>query len=146
MSASVIVVDLDGTLCNVDHRRPLVTGKHRDYDAFHAKLSDDPVNEWCKRLILAMHGTGYDVALVSARPKKYEFATRQWLTKNEVPFTMLYLLREDGSDTPDQEIKTAWARDFGLENILFWVDDRKKVVDAIRSLGVTVLQCVEGAY
>lgn len=141
-----IVIDLDGTLSDCQARRPLVTGKSRDYDSFHERLSFDPVNEWCKSLMQSMHDSGYNIAIVSARPKKCEIQTRAWLIKHEIPFTMLYLLRENGSNTPDQEIKVQWLKDYGVENVLFWVDDRLKVVQAIRQEGVTVLHCAEGIY
>lgn len=146
MNPTTCVFDLDGTLANVDHRRHLVTGKHRDYPGFHALISTDPVNDWCRRLMQTMYAQGYDIAIVSARPEKYEMETRAWLIKHSVPFTALYLLRQNESDAPDQEIKVAWLKSYGIENVLFWVDDRAKVVRAIRSEGVTVLHCAEGEY
>ena len=144
-AASTVVFDLDGTLADCGWRRHLVTGAHRDYAKFHAGIPDDPVNEWCRRLIRSMYTVGHYVVLVSARPKEHEFATRRWLEKHAVPFKALYLLRSDGS-TPDAELKTAWAKDFGVESILFVVDDRKKVADAWRALGLVCLHCAEGDY
>lgn len=94
----------------------------------------------------SLYYSGYEIAVVSARPKQYEVQTRAWLLKNEVPFTSLDLLRENEDSTPDQEIKVAWLRGYGAENILLWVDDRLKVVDAIRREGITVLHCAEGKY
>lgn len=141
-----VVVDLDGTLSDCSSRRRLVTGKHRDYVAFHNLLGSDPVNKWCSRLMSSMHHSGYAVVIVSARPKSCEKQTLAWLIKNEVAFDSLQLLRIEGSNTPDQEIKVAWLKSYGAENILFWVDDRAKVVRAIRETGVTVLHCADGDY
>lgn len=146
MNPTTCVFDLDGTLSDCSSRRHFVTGKHRDYEAFHALLSQDPVNLWCRRLMRSLYYSGYEIAVVSARPKQYEVQTRAWLLKNEVPFTSLDLLRENEDSTPDQEIKVAWLRGYGAENILLWVDDRLKVVDAIRREGITVLHCAEGRY
>lgn len=146
MNPSTIVVDLDGTLANVDHRRHLVMGKHRDYAAFHALIPTDPVNEWCKHLIQGMYTSGYDVAIVSARPLKYETVTRAWLEKNNIPFTSLYLLRQNEDSTPDEEIKRTWLKGFGKEDVFFVVDDRAKVVKMWREEGLTVLHCAEGKY
>lgn len=143
---STVVFDLDGTLADCSARRHLVTGKNRDYDAFHARIAQDPINRWCKILINTFEVRGYDIAIVSARPKKYESQTRQWLAIHDVAYHWLHLLRENEDSTPDQEIKVAWLKKFGPENILFWVDDRLKVVKAIRECGVTVLHCAEGAY
>lgn len=140
-----IVVDLDGTLCNVDHRRHLVSGKKRDYEAFHALLDQDPINGWCRRLTTGMYAMGYDIVLVSARPQSCEKATRAWLERNGVHFHALYLLRPDGDSTPDQELKRAWLNHYGKEQILFVVDDRAKVVRMWREEGLTALQCADWA-
>lgn len=146
MIPSTIVIDLDGTLANVDHRRHLVTGKHRDYNAFHALIATDPVNEWCKALIDGMYDRHFNVEIVSARPYKYEATTRLWLQKHNVRFTNLNLLRPDGTNTPDQELKRDWVRKYGKEKILFVVDDREKVAKMWREEGLTVLHCAEGKY
>lgn len=136
-----IVIDLDGTLANVDHRRHLVSGKHRNYEAFHALLGQDPPNDWCVSIMRHFWNMGHEVAIVSARPKSCETATRAWLEKHGVKFNGLYLLRPDGDSTPDQELKRSWLQSYGKDQILFVVDDRQKVVDMWRSEGLTCLQC-----
>lgn len=146
ISPSTIVVDLDGTLANVDHRRHLVMGKHRDYEAFHKLIPFDPVNMWCKQLMKSMYQLGLPCIIVSARPQKYESATRSWLEKHSVPFTGLALLRPDDDSTPDQELKRTWLRNYGKEDVLFVIDDRAKVVAMWREEGMTALHCAEGKY
>lgn len=136
-----IVCDLDGTLANVDHRRHLVSGKKRDYEAFHGLLHLDPANEWCLAILETFYRNGYEVVLVSARPKKYEPQTLKWLEKNCAKYSQLNLLRPDNDSTPDQELKRAWLKRYGPENILFVIDDRQKVVDMWREEGLTCLQC-----
>jgi len=136
-----IVIDLDGTLANVEHRRHLVAGKKRDYEAFHASLYADPVNYWCRAIMKNFHWANYSVQIVSARPKSVEISTREWLRKNLVVFNGLNLLRPDGDSTPDQELKRAWLHAYGKERILFVIDDRQKVVDMWRAEGLTCLQC-----
>ena len=143
-----IVIDLDGTLANVEHRRHLVAGKKRDYEAFHAKLGEDPVNEWCAEIVRRFHYKNdqgpfdeISVVLVSARPKSAQADTLAWLKKNYVPFDALFCLRPDGDSTPDQELKRAWLHAYGKERILFVIDDRQKVVDMWRAEGLTCLQC-----
>lgn len=136
-----IVVDLDGTLSDCSARRYLVEGKHRDYEAFHARLGEDPPNNWCRTLLKAMNNFCW-IILVSARPKKYTGATHSWLLHHHVQFDELHLLREEGDSTPDQELKRAWLRALPeRERILFVVDDRQKVVDMWREEGMTCLQC-----
>lgn len=136
-----IIIDLDGTLSNVAHRRHFVQGKRRNYEAFHALLGSDPVNEWCKAIMRQFWHGGYEVIIVSARPASYEAPTRKWLEANGVAFNALYLLHSDNDNTPDQELKKAWLTKYGKENILFIIDDRQKVVDMWRAEGLVCLQC-----
>jgi len=136
-----IVIDLDGTLADVRHRRHLVAGKKRDYAAFHAKLSEDTANDWCVELIRSFLANGLLVVIVSARPESCEAATRKWLERHGIPYHRLHLLRPDGDSTPDQDLKRNWLYSYGKDRILFVVDDRQKVVDMWRAEGVTCLQC-----
>lgn len=142
-----IVIDLDGTLSNCDHRRHLVQGKKRDYEAFHAKIGEDPVNEWCAMLMERMsvdpecEGSGYKIIIVSARPWSATVETRRWLLKNHVVYDSLFLLRTDGDSTPDQDLKREWLHSYGKDRILFVVDDRSRVVKMWREEGLVCLQC-----
>lgn len=146
MTPDTVVVDLDGTLSDGRARYHLVRGKHRDYAAFHARLGEDPVNEWCKKLIWQMRSDedGHyltRVVLVSARPKSVIKDTGEWLEKHNIYVDEIYLLREDGDSTPDHELKREWLHMYGKSRILFVVDDRQKVVDMWREEGVVCLQC-----
>jgi hypothetical protein len=138
-----VVFDLDGTMCDPSARRHLVEGNHRDYDAFHARLEDDPVNRWCSELAASVSMGGYLVALVSARPKRYKAATVRHLKANDIGFDSLFLVRDDHDDTPDQELKRRWLMKYGKHRILFVVDDRPKVVRMWREEGMTCLHCAD---
>lgn len=146
MNKDTVVIDLDGTLSDGTGRYHLVKGKHRDYEAFHAKLGEDPVNPPIAALMRAMVLT-HTVVCVSARPAKYREATIAWLEKNSLArdFHALFLLRQENDNTPDQELKRAWLHAYGKERVLFTVDDRQKVVDMWREEGITCLQCAAWA-
>lgn len=136
-----VVIDMDGTLANVDHRRHWVQGKKRNYEAFHAELSNDPVNEAIASLMEGMGRVDMEIVIVSARPESLFEPTVAWLAKNEIHYDSLRLLRPDGDSTPDQELKRAWLYRYGKDRILFVVDDRSKVVKMWRDEGLTCLQC-----
>ena len=139
-----IVVDLDGTLADVEHRRRFITGKKKDWKKFHEECVNDPPNEWCVRLILAMRIAGCKVEVVSARSQEVEALTRQWLERTfagDVSGLNLVLLRAGGSFAHDVDLKRGWLRRFGKERILFAVDDRRRVVDMWREEGLVCLQC-----
>lgn len=136
-----IVIDLDGTLSDPAARRHLVLGKKRDYKAFHARIAEDPINEWCKKIMDWAYATGYEIAIVSARPAKLENVTRAWLEKHGVRFTSIYLLRPEDDSTPAVELKRAWLKRYGAPSILFAVDDDSRLVKMWREEGVVCLQC-----
>ena len=139
---NVVVVDLDGTLANVEHRVHMLKGDRPDWDAFFKACIRDTPNDWCVRLIEHFAGT-YDVMIVSARSKVVEEETREWLV-NLFPDMLgieLVMLREAGDNTPDVTLKKAWLDRFGKSRILFVVDDRQRVVNMWREEGLTCLQC-----
>jgi hypothetical protein len=139
-----VVVDLDGTLADVGHRRRFIAGPRKDWKRFHEACKDDPPVEWCVRLVKALRAAGYAIELVSGRSQAVEKQTREWLERvfeGDVSRMNLVLLRPHGSMTKDTELKREWLRAFGKHRVLFAVDDRKRVVDMWRQEGVVCLQC-----
>lgn len=138
-----VVVDLDGTLANVDHRTHLVRREKPDWDAFYEACDKDTPNKWCVALIMAMVYSGVNVVIVSARRQTEEAKTREWLDKtfHTKGLFGLELLREPNNHEPDTVLKKRWLDGFGKENVLFVVDDRQRVVDMWRAEGLTCLQC-----
>lgn len=143
----LIVVDLDGTLANIDHRVPLVTRDRPDWDAFNMACGDDKPNRWCVKLINEMAPAyGIRLVIVSARSKVVEQETKDWLNNHVTAFfngdVELFMLREAGDTTEDVALKMRWLKEVagGPAAVLFAVDDRQKVVDAWRAAGVTCLQ------
>lgn len=145
MNQKCIIVDLDGTLANVDHRINLVRRKKKWFDKFYDLCDKDKINEWCRRLIQGMVREGVEVKIVSARPERLFIKTGEWLIENGVsPVRVsLHLLRKDNDFTKDQELKRAWLNSGVVKkkDILFVVDDRQRVVDMWREEGLVCLQC-----
>jgi FMN phosphatase YigB (HAD superfamily) len=138
---SVVVVDLDGTLANLDHRVPMVTAEAVDWDAFYKASVNDTPNEWCVSLILSM-ASRFRVIILTARSKIVEKETREWLEALFPPYyAELVMLREPKDHTPDLELKRRWLKKFGKDQILFVVEDRQRVVDMWREEGLVCLQC-----
>lgn len=138
-----VVVDLDGTLANVEHRRHLVRGRRRNFTAFHEACVHDTPNAWCVRLVEAMRAAGHPIKIVSGRSQHVQAQTLEWLGKvfKSLDRIDLVLLAPRGTSRPDTELKRDWLRAFGKENVLFAVDDRARVVRMWRDEGVVCLQC-----
>ncbi len=136
-----IIVDLDGTLADIGHRRHHVQQKPKDWQAFFEGMELDPINSWCRTLMLAMHKEGFRIAIVSGRPDSYERQIREWLMKYSIPYESLHL-RRDKDFRPDDIVKREILhRNFNKEDILFVVDDRESVVRMWREEGLVCLQC-----
>ena len=138
---NTVVVDLDGTLANIDHRAHLVKKDAPEWDKFYSSCDKDTPNSWCVELMRAMQTAGFTVIILSARRDTTLSKTKAWLRYHAIPHSQLILLRKGNESTPDTVLKKAWLDSYGKENVLFVVDDRQKVVDAWRSNGVTCLQC-----
>lgn len=139
-SPDTIVIDLDGTLADIDHRLPLIRRSPPNYEAFFAAVGDDRLNGWCRELMRAFRGR-YRVVLVSGRPERTRSESEAWLRRQDVPYDDLILVRADGDFRPDDFLKRSWLRQYRPERILFAVDDRQRVVDMWRTEGVVCLQC-----
>jgi len=141
-----IIIDLDGTLCNTDHRQHFMQQKKKDWKSFYAGLNADPIHEWCHKIVNFFWGS-HKVIFLSGRPGEYRKNTESWLDLYRVKYNYLYM-REIGDYRKDCIIK----REIYLKkikpnyNILFCIDDRKQVVDMWREEGLTCLQCAPGEF
>lgn len=144
-----IIVDLDGTLCNVDHRLHHVRteeGVRKNWKAFFDGLSQDTPNEWCRTLV-GQFESDYPVVFASGRPDDYERQTRSWLIEHEFSTTHLYM-RCRGDHRSD-EIAKEVILDFEILTRfkpLFFVDDRRRVADLWRRRGFICLHCHHGEF
>lgn len=135
-----IIVDIDGTLALHNGRSP--------YD--WSKCSEDKLNVPVARAIRAVF-MGIDapinVLIVSGRDESARSDTLYWLTKNDIPFTDMFM-RPEGDKRKDVIIKQEiYEREIkGKYNVLFVFDDRNQVVNYWRSLGLTVFQVAEGNF
>lgn len=145
----VVIVDLDGTLCNIDHRLHFVKkeeGKKPDWKNFFANIPGDSLNQWCGSIVFQMADM-CEVIFCSGRPDNYRKVTEDWLSENCSPGYKLFMRNRHDSRKDsiakeiilDYEILTRWKP-------LFAIDDRKQVVDMWRSRGITCLQCAPGEF
>lgn len=142
-----VILDIDGTLADCNHRRHHVANKPKNWTAFYEAMDDDVPNMPVVALARAMVTTGHKIICVSGRPSNYHRRTRDWLTRHNIPCWDLYT-REEGDHRPDYVVKReklALIRVVHGEP-LFAVDDRQQVVDMWREEGITCLQCAPGDF
>ena len=160
---SVVLCDLDGTLCDITHRRHLVVDPaNRDWNKFFELTPHDSIREITKEMLLKFKEAGKTIIFVSARPEKCRADTEAWLDKHffyngnthspdmyhpsvtSVPYFTL-IMRPD-ADTRDDTIVKKEILDKYLN--LLWIhaviDDRPKVVRMWKEHGLNVIDVGEG--
>jgi hypothetical protein len=139
----VYCFDLDGTLCNVSHRRQWVATSPKNWDAWNAGIDADVPNAPVLDVLHSLSGS-FRIVLVSGRGSEYRQATEDWLKKYRVPYDALYM-RAAGDFRPDDEIKSELADQVEKQyKILGVFDDRKRVVDMWIKRGIFVFDVAQG--
>jgi len=142
--AQIVVIDLDGTLCNSKHREHLAVAGQ--WDEFHSMLGDDEPWADTKGLLDILYGAGIGVVGLTGRNEKFRNSTLDWLTKNDIWLDEL-MMRPDNNYMPDHELKPKMLEDkHEKDDILFILEDRDKVVEAWRNLGYNCWQVRPGGY
>lgn len=157
-----IICDIDGTISDYSKRKhwldPLGPLRERNdpatnssvpWDRFNSEaINDAPIAEVIQILRWSKLGTGNTkIFHITGRNDKYRSITRDWINLHRVPSDML-LMRKYGDWRSDVDVKTELYRKHiaGKYNVLFALEDRDKVVEMWRNLGVRCLQVAKGEY
>ena len=164
-----IIFDLDGTLADIDVRRAksLNSKGKIDWNIFAAP---DSIKNWDKpnlpviKMAQLFKADGFKIVIFSGRNDRGFFATKQWLADNDVPFDLLVLRPDkfkadswpiaDGNPAtfdmrfmPDDILKKKMLDTFvDINDVFLIVDDRQKVVDMWRGLGLNTFQVAPGDF
>jgi hypothetical protein len=149
-----VIIDLDGTLSDPGHRRPLLE-KDNDWEEFFRRVDEDPVNDWCRKIVDKFRGEE-KILLVTGRPEVSKEGvpvrdkTLEWLEEKDIVSRERILsgdgfrlvMREEGDFRDDVTVKLEMLEEKlpEPEGILFAVDDREDVADMWRGNGITCLQ------
>jgi hypothetical protein len=174
MNKKTVIFDLDGTLAIIDKRRVLA-GKTKDgvptkkmdwdvfFDADNVLKLDDP-NPPVIKLAQMFKADGFKVVIFSGRNDRSFHTTKQWLKKFNVPFDLLVMRPDkfkadswpiaDGNPAtpdmrfmPDDILKKKMLDTFvDINDVFVVVDDRQKVVDMWRDLGLNTWQVAPGDF
>ena len=139
------IFDLDGTICDVRHRRQYVATKPRNWDAWNRGLVNDVPHPAVKIVYQALRQQyEYDMIVVSGRSDDYKEQTIKWLTDNEIFYDEIYM-RKYKDHRDDAVVKGEIADEIlKTHRILGVFDDRKRVVDMWAKRGIWVFDCGQG--
>lgn len=137
------VCDLDGTLCDVSHRRQWVASNPKNWDAWNAGISEDKLNVPVYEAISAL-SMAFPIILVSGRGEEYRKVTEEWLEHYDVIYQELFM-RAANDIRADDEVKAELADEVEKTyKILGVFDDRQRVVRMWRSRGIFVFDVSQG--
>lgn len=142
-----IISDLDGTLANIDHRLHHIQKENPDYEAFYNEVYKDEPIQPLINLLQALNER-YVIAIVTGRSEVCRSATALWLDKHRVPYQNL-IMRPKGNHAQDHILKKRMVCDH--EGKLLFpaqlvIEDRARVVEMWRDMGLTCLQVAKGDY
>lgn len=151
----VWIFDIDGTLADITHRLSYIKGAHinednpPDWDAFtDACVHDMPIKSVVE-VARTLQEAGNFILLITGRRAEWSEETWDWLDANDVPCDLMLMRNKDDvradyiikreayelfvESNPDAEIKGVF-------------DDRTRVVEMWRSLGLCCFQVAKGDY
>lgn len=144
---NAIIFDLDGTLCDVLHRRHFVATKPKNWRAWNEGMVNDTPNAAVAYVFNALeyfNNENTDIILVSGRSDDYREKTEEWLSRHQFSYHSL-LMRKERDSRCDSIVKGEIADEIEkTHNILFVFDDRKRVVDMWVNRGIWVFDVGQG--
>ena len=150
MKDSWVIFDLDGTLANIEERRKLSTkdnGK-MDWDKFFdpENIKLDRPNQSVIMMAQALDAMGYKIAIFSGRSSSTLDATKEWLHEYGIEYNA-FKMRPERNFRPDEQLKLEWLNDMDWkDNVEAVFDDRDKVVNMWREIGLTCMQVAPGNF
>lgn len=156
----IAIFDLDGTLALTEHRQHFLEETPKNWEAFNAACVDDLPNEPVIKIFQTLNISIWNtVYILSGRSEDVRQETIKWLIKYELikPWetrTKQLHMRKSGDFRDDTIIKKEifeneiWDKlsfKIPLSNFIVF-EDRQKVVDMWREMGLTCCQVAPGAF
>lgn len=165
----IVVVDIDGTIANIDHRLHYIKDiQNPDWDKFFKKCDKDSPIEDIVELVNMFYRSDKFIIFLTGRSQVVLNETWMWIANNFTGFRRIkdgsryagtqqsaLVMREEGDHRPDTEVKPELLQDFFDEMdgrqfnksmIHLILEDRDSMVKKWRELGYTCLQASDGNF
>lgn len=142
-----VIIDVDGTVFNCEHRQHHVTKDPKDWEAFFAEIPGDTVIEPIRFIIEALdRRDDIHILLASGRGEEHRAVTEKQFEDAKIPYDALYMRPLlDRRDDPIVKKEILWQILADGYTPLFAIDDRKRVIDMWKAEGIFVLAVNGGA-
>lgn len=141
----VVIVDIDGTICDASHRLHLIERDPPDWEAWYAGCSEDKPVIPVLRVVDAL-AERYVIDIITGRKEDSRAVTEDWLKRHQVPYRDL-LMRATADRRPDTVVKREIYRArYVVGEVWLVLEDRNRVVSMWREEGLTCLQVRDGDY
>jgi len=143
MKRKAIIVDIDGTIATHYDKDGSQMREHHDYSLV---IDDRPIPEVIN-LVKLYHNAGYNVLITSGRMDNSRQSTVNWLALHGVPFDKL-IMREFQDFRADDVVKLELYEEHiePYYRVSIVLDDRQRVVDMWRRIGLRCLQVDYGDF
>ena len=139
-----IIVDIDGTLAHIsDGRSP--------YDA--SRAMNDTLDDAVSLITAMMYNNDYKVIILTGRNEEHRDVTVQWLEENNVEYDELYTRLNTDVDDKGKQLEDSIVKERLFRthveprfNVKFVLDDRNRVVNMWRRIGLKCLQVAPGNF
>lgn len=141
------IFDMDGTLCNSDHRQHFLAGDKKDWAGWFRDIDKDPVHDDVAQFYDVAISQGIAVLICTGRDESCRDASQKWLDDNGIIVDQLFM-RRAGDRRDDSIVKKEMLdeiRALGYNPLLVF-DDRDRVVKMWRENGVRCFQVAPGDF
>lgn len=154
-----IIVDIDGTIANGEHREHLLKEKPKRWKEWAKSMELDTTHDDIIYLIHLLYEAGNRIIMCTGRNEMDRDRTVAWLEKQGIyqgytqaqdhkfAYEKLYM-RDDHDHRQDSIVKIDKIEDMKADgfNPVMAIDDRNRVVAAWREAGIRCLQVRDGDF
>jgi len=141
------IVDIDGTVANIDHRLSHILKTEPDWDSFHDQCHLDQPIESVINIVKLLADSSVSVIYCTGRWERNRLKTQAWLEQQWLPWSPLYM-RKDGDHRPDTIVKREMAEEIKGQGykIIGVFEDRPSVCRMWREMGITCFQLTDKEF
>lgn len=149
MKKKVMIIDLDGTICDSSKRKHYVEGAKKDFKSFYEEMDQDDIRAdiWAE-IKARSEKSGAGIVFITGRPEEYRYTTEFWLEEHDIkPFRDFgaLLMRQEADHREDTIVKSELFDNYLSEyDVECAYDDRPKVIRMWKERGFEVIDVGDG--